>query len=91
MTLKLELSDLNVNNMAKANMIYFFNVHFGKSLFFNIYQKAEKHIIIIEAKDHGEKVQLSSTCTVIVNIEDGNNHTPVLIGRTVSNYFSQSH
>ncbi|KAG7228149.1 hypothetical protein INR49_013432 [Caranx melampygus] len=46
------------------------------------HEKAEKHIIVIEAKDHGKNRQLSSTCSVIVNIEDGNNHTPVMIGRT---------
>ncbi|XP_029361392.1 B-cadherin-like [Echeneis naucrates] len=46
------------------------------------HEKAEKYTIIVEAKDHGEKVQLSSSCTIIVNIEDGNNHPPVITGQT---------
>ncbi|KAM3871780.1 cadherin-like protein 26 [Diretmus argenteus] len=46
------------------------------------YQKAEKYTILVEAKDRGEKIQLSSTCTVTVNIEDGNNHLPVFTGQT---------
>lgn len=46
-------------------------------------QKAEKYTILVEAKDRGEVVQLSSTCTNIINIEDGNNHLPVFTGQTV--------
>uniref|UniRef100_A0A4W6EVT4 Cadherin 26, tandem duplicate 2 n=1 Tax=Lates calcarifer TaxID=8187 RepID=A0A4W6EVT4_LATCA len=46
-------------------------------------EKAEKYTIIVEAKDRGEKKQLSSSCTIIVNIEDGNNHPPVITGQTV--------
>ncbi|KAM6977611.1 cadherin-like protein 26 [Aplochiton taeniatus] len=46
------------------------------------HEKADKYTILVEAKDRGEKVQLSSTCTVTVNIEDGNNHMPVFTGQT---------
>ncbi|XP_071332827.1 cadherin-like protein 26 [Trachinotus anak] len=46
------------------------------------YEKAEKHIIIVEAKDRGDELQLSSSCTIIINIEDGNNHLPVITGQT---------
>ncbi|KAI4873636.1 hypothetical protein NFI96_031468, partial [Prochilodus magdalenae] len=46
------------------------------------YEKAEKYTILVEAKDHGEKVRLSSTSTVIVNIKDRNNHLPVITGQT---------
>ncbi|XP_071401045.1 cadherin-2-like isoform X2 [Centroberyx affinis] len=46
------------------------------------YEKAEKYTILVEAKDRGEEIQLSSTCTVIINIEDGNNHLPVFTGQT---------
>ncbi|KAJ8409011.1 hypothetical protein AAFF_G00240320 [Aldrovandia affinis] len=46
------------------------------------YEKAEKYSILVEAKDHGEVVKLASTCTVIVNIMDKNNHLPKIIGRT---------
>ncbi|XP_056241156.1 cadherin-2-like [Seriola aureovittata] len=45
------------------------------------HEKAEKHIIIVEAKDRGDKLQLSSSCTVIINIEDGNNHSPEITGQ----------
>ncbi|XP_049436322.1 cadherin-13-like isoform X4 [Epinephelus fuscoguttatus] len=46
------------------------------------HEKAEKYTIIVEAKDHGKKKQLSSSCTVIINIADGNNHIPQIIGQT---------
>ncbi|KAM9350587.1 cadherin-like protein 26 isoform 2-T2 [Symphorus nematophorus] len=49
------------------------------------YESAEKYTIIVEAKDHGEKKKLSSSCTVIINIEDGNNHIPVITGQTGPN------
>ncbi|XP_058859542.1 cadherin-like protein 26 isoform X1 [Acipenser ruthenus] len=44
------------------------------------YEKAQKYTIVVEAKDQGEKVQLSSSTTVIVDVEDGNNHLPVQEG-----------
>uniref|UniRef100_A0A3P8YLA3 Cadherin domain-containing protein n=1 Tax=Esox lucius TaxID=8010 RepID=A0A3P8YLA3_ESOLU len=46
------------------------------------HQKSDKYTILVEAKDRGEMVQLSSTCTVIINIEDGNNHPPTFTGQT---------
>ncbi|TTO15644.1 Cadherin-like protein 26 [Bagarius yarrelli] len=46
------------------------------------YEKAKKYIILIEAKDKGEKVQLSSTSTVVLNVIDHNNHLPVISGHT---------
>ncbi|XP_030623659.1 cadherin-like protein 26 [Chanos chanos] len=46
------------------------------------YETAQKYTILVEAKDHGEKVQLSSTTTVIINIIDRNNHLPVFSGLT---------
>ncbi|KAM4562238.1 cadherin-like protein 26 isoform 2-T3 [Odontesthes bonariensis] len=45
------------------------------------HEKSEKYTIIVEAKDNG-KPQLSSFCTVIVTILDGNNHLPVITGQT---------
>lgn len=53
-------------------------------------QKAEKYTIIVEAKDRGEKIQLSSSNTVILNIEDGNNHHPEMLEKTVSHNFLKS-
>lgn len=50
-------------------------------------QKAEKYTIIIEAKDRGEKIQLSSSSTVILNVEDGNNHRPEILKKIVSHNF----
>ncbi|XP_020362836.1 cadherin-like protein 26 [Oncorhynchus kisutch] len=46
------------------------------------YEKSKKYTILVEAKDRGEVVQLSSTCTNIINIEDGNNNLPVFTGQT---------
>ncbi|XP_068997580.1 cadherin-like protein 26 isoform X1 [Embiotoca jacksoni] len=43
---------------------------------------AEKYTILVEAKDHGKPMVLSSTGTVTVNIEDGNNHLPVITQQT---------
>ncbi|XP_060794674.1 cadherin-like protein 26 [Neoarius graeffei] len=46
------------------------------------YEKAQKYTLQIEAKDHGDKVQLSSTSTVVLNIIDQNNHLPEITGHT---------
>lgn len=46
------------------------------------HEKAENYTILVEAKDRGEKVQLSSTTTVLVTIEDENNHQIVFTGQT---------
>lgn len=52
---------------------------------------AEKYTIIVEAKDRGETTQLSSSGTVTVTIEDGNNYRPEFLGTTVSlNQFKPS-
>ncbi len=47
------------------------------------FQVANKYSITVEAKDRGV-VKLSSTATIIVNLQDGNNHLPVITGQTVS-------
>uniref|UniRef100_A0A8P4G384 Cadherin domain-containing protein n=1 Tax=Dicentrarchus labrax TaxID=13489 RepID=A0A8P4G384_DICLA len=46
------------------------------------HETAEKYTIVVEAKDCGDKIKLSSSCTIIVNIEDGNNHLPYITGQT---------
>ncbi|XP_056589944.1 cadherin-like protein 26 [Triplophysa dalaica] len=48
------------------------------------YEKSPKYTILLEAKDHGEKKQLSSTSTVTVKISDNNNHIPEFTGQTGS-------
>ncbi|XP_053542215.1 cadherin-like protein 26 [Ictalurus punctatus] len=46
------------------------------------YEKAQKYTLLIKATDSGEKVQLSSTSTVVLNIIDKNNHLPEITGHT---------
>ncbi|XP_008298221.1 cadherin-like protein 26 [Stegastes partitus] len=46
------------------------------------HERAEKYKIIVMAKDNGKPERLSSSCTIIVNIEDGNNHIPVITKQT---------
>ncbi|KAI5612091.1 cadherin-like protein 26 isoform X1 [Silurus asotus] len=46
------------------------------------YEKAQKYTLLIEAKDKGEKMQLSSTSTVVLKIIDNNNHLPEITGQT---------
>ncbi|XP_062397734.1 cadherin-like protein 26 isoform X2 [Sardina pilchardus] len=46
------------------------------------YEKHPKYTILVEVKDRGEVVQLSSTSTVTVHLNDQNNHRPVFTGQT---------
>ncbi|XP_061075562.1 cadherin-2-like isoform X2 [Conger conger] len=46
------------------------------------YEKVTEYTILVEAKDRGEPVQLSSSSTVIIHIKDKNNYMPVLTGCT---------
>ncbi|XP_062418682.1 cadherin-like protein 26 isoform X2 [Pungitius pungitius] len=46
------------------------------------HEKAEKYTIIVEARGQGEGPQLSSSSTVVIHVEDGNNHLPVMTGQT---------
>ncbi|KAM4736722.1 cadherin-like protein 26 [Anableps anableps] len=41
------------------------------------HEKAQKYTLIVKATDHGQPKPLSSSTTVIINIEDGNRHLPV--------------
>ncbi|KTG37524.1 hypothetical protein cypCar_00018481 [Cyprinus carpio] len=47
------------------------------------YEKAQKYTVLVEAKDKGEKIQLSSTSTVIINILDNNNNLPEFSGKPI--------
>ncbi|XP_042261543.1 cadherin-like protein 26 [Thunnus maccoyii] len=46
------------------------------------HEVAEMFTVLVEAKDHGEVVSLSSSTTVVVHVQDGNNHLPSIIGQT---------
>uniref|UniRef100_A0A673ABE3 Cadherin 27 n=1 Tax=Sphaeramia orbicularis TaxID=375764 RepID=A0A673ABE3_9TELE len=45
------------------------------------HEVAEKFTVVVEAKDHGEVVSLSSSTTVIIHVRDGNNHLPTITGQ----------
>nr|XP_023661280.1 cadherin-like protein 26 isoform X1 [Paramormyrops kingsleyae] len=46
------------------------------------YEKAKTYNVVVEAKDNGEVVRLSSNTTVSISITDKNNHLPTFAGRT---------
>uniref|UniRef100_A0A8C7YWW1 Cadherin 27 n=1 Tax=Oryzias sinensis TaxID=183150 RepID=A0A8C7YWW1_9TELE len=43
---------------------------------------SKKFTILVEAKDHGDVVSLSSSTTVVIHVLDGNNHLPIITGQT---------
>lgn len=43
----------------------------------------DKFTVVVEATDRGEVVKLSSSATVIINIQDGNNNLPTISRQTV--------
>ncbi|KAM7006223.1 cadherin-like protein 26 [Tautogolabrus adspersus] len=40
--------------------------------------------VLVEAKDHGDVISLSSSTTVLIHVQDGNNHLPTISGQTGS-------
>ncbi|XP_040890662.1 cadherin-like protein 26 [Toxotes jaculatrix] len=46
------------------------------------HEVAQMFTILVEAKDHGEVVSLSSSATVVIHVQDGNNHLPTISGQT---------
>ncbi|XP_059185589.1 cadherin-like protein 26 [Centropristis striata] len=48
------------------------------------HEVAERFTMVVEAKDHGDVVSLSSSTTVVIRVEDGNNHVPTISGTTGS-------
>ncbi|KAM4613816.1 cadherin-like protein 26 [Polymixia lowei] len=48
------------------------------------FEISDKYTLLVEAKDHGDVVQLSSSTTVLIHIQDGNNHLPAFSGQTGS-------
>ncbi|KAL3059134.1 hypothetical protein OYC64_011128 [Pagothenia borchgrevinki] len=48
------------------------------------HEVAEIFTVVVEAKDHGDVVSLSSSSTVIIHVQDGNNHLPAISGQTGS-------
>uniref|UniRef100_A0A8C5PUM3 Cadherin domain-containing protein n=1 Tax=Leptobrachium leishanense TaxID=445787 RepID=A0A8C5PUM3_9ANUR len=47
------------------------------------YERNKKYKLLIEAKDNGAKFQLSSSCEVVLNVIDRNNHLPVWVASTL--------
>ncbi|XP_037630749.1 cadherin-like protein 26 [Sebastes umbrosus] len=45
---------------------------------------AEMFTVVVEAKDHGDVVSLSSSTTVVIHVQDGNNNLPTISGQTGS-------
>uniref|UniRef100_A0A3Q1FVE7 Cadherin 27 n=1 Tax=Acanthochromis polyacanthus TaxID=80966 RepID=A0A3Q1FVE7_9TELE len=50
------------------------------------HEVAEMFTVLVEAKDHGEVISLSSSTTVVIHVQDGNNHLPVISGQTVGKH-----
>ncbi|TKS71004.1 Cadherin-like protein 26 [Collichthys lucidus] len=48
---------------------------------FYVNEVADKFTVLVEAIDHGEVVRLSSSTTVIVHVQDGNNNRPTITGQ----------
>uniref|UniRef100_UPI003AABCAE9 cadherin-like protein 26 n=1 Tax=Centroberyx gerrardi TaxID=166262 RepID=UPI003AABCAE9 len=48
------------------------------------YEVGDAYTVLVEAKDHGEVVSLSSSTTVLIHVQDGNNHLPTISGQTGS-------
>ncbi|KAM8864390.1 cadherin-like protein 26 isoform 2-T2 [Spinachia spinachia] len=46
------------------------------------HETAEKYTLVVEASGQGAGPQLSSSSTVVIHVEDGNNHLPVITGQT---------
>ncbi|XP_034549530.1 cadherin-like protein 26 [Notolabrus celidotus] len=64
----------------------FFIDEFGKLSFRGCldHEVAEMFTVLVEAKDHGDVVSLSSSTTVLIHVQDGNNHLPTISGLTGS-------
>ncbi|KAM9408246.1 cadherin-like protein 26 [Pholidichthys leucotaenia] len=48
------------------------------------HEEADMFTVVVEAKDHGEVISLSSSATVIIHVQDGNNHLPIISSHTGS-------
>ncbi|KAM9813786.1 cadherin-like protein 26 [Neosynchiropus ocellatus] len=48
------------------------------------HEVSDKITVVVEAKDHGDIIRLSSSTTVIVHVQDGNDHPPYIKGQTGS-------
>ncbi|XP_067904623.1 uncharacterized protein [Heterodontus francisci] len=48
------------------------------------YQKITSYKLLIRARDHGALIQHSSSATVIINVEDGNNNPPTFVSQSAS-------
>ncbi|XP_034440871.1 cadherin-like protein 26 [Hippoglossus hippoglossus] len=46
------------------------------------HEASKKISIVIEVKDHGEVVSLSSSATVVIHVQDSNDHLPTISGQT---------
>ncbi|XP_076012973.1 cadherin-like protein 26 [Genypterus blacodes] len=46
------------------------------------YEEAKQFTVLVEAKDHGDVVSLSSSTIVLIHIQDGNNNLPIISGQT---------
>ncbi|XP_067098979.1 cadherin-like protein 26 [Osmerus mordax] len=68
-----------------ANAEFFINNH-GSISFTGCleYEATENYTLVVKAQDHGEVVSLSSLTTVIINVQDENNHLPTITGYTGS-------
>ncbi|KAK2914709.1 hypothetical protein Q8A73_005303 [Channa argus] len=76
-----------------ANTEFFIDAESGAISFKGCldHEVAKMYTLLVETKDHGEVVSLSSSTTVVIYVQDGNNHLPTISGQTPLDFEKGAH